>query len=184
MKNHVGTLALSLPLVLAGAGSALAAQAGAAADAPATCSEATLRGTYLFATNGLTVRGKGKGPFAAGGYEVHDGHGHASQIVSYSINGKITRFERGTGKVTVNADCTGTAIYTDGTHYDLFIAPGRRHDRAVRDRSRDGVGGTRAEGDGPQGRRLKPFSRDCLRRRRRPTTSRERPAHRERPQEV
>ena len=88
-----------------------------------TCSEATLRGTYLFATNGFIVGGKGKGPFAAGGYEVHDGHGHTRQIVSYSIDGKITRFERGTGKVTVNADCTGTAVYTDGTHYDLFIAP-------------------------------------------------------------
>ncbi len=123
MKNHVRTFALSLPLVLAGAGSALAAEAGAAADAPVTCSEATLRGTYLFATNGFVVGGKGKGPFAAGGYEVHDGHGHTRQIVSYSIDGKITRFERGTGKVTVNADCTGTAVYTDGTHYDPFVAP-------------------------------------------------------------
>jgi hypothetical protein len=123
MKNHVGALALLLPLALAGAGSARAAEVGAAPDAPAERSEATLRGTCLFATNGFIVGGKGKGPFAAGGYEVHDGHGHTRQIVSYSIDGKITRFERGTGKVTVNADCTGTAVYTDGTHYDLFIAP-------------------------------------------------------------
>ena len=65
MKNHVRTFALSLPLVLAGAGSALAAEAGAAADTPVTCSEATLRGTYLFATNGLTVHGKSQVPFAA-----------------------------------------------------------------------------------------------------------------------
>jgi hypothetical protein len=123
MKNHVGTLALSLPLALIGAGSALAAEAGAAPDAPAKCSEATLRGTYLFATNGFNVGRKSEGPFAAAGYEVHDSHGHSKQIVSASINGKITRFDRGTGKVTVNADCTGTAAYTDGTHYDLFIAP-------------------------------------------------------------
>ena len=126
MKNHAGTLALSLPLALIAAGGALADQAAVAPDAPAvTCSDATLRGTYLFATNGFNVSGKGKGPFAAGGYEVHDGHGHTRQIVSYSNDGKITRFERGTGtgKVTVNADCTGTAVYTDGTHYDLFVAP-------------------------------------------------------------
>ena len=123
MKNHVGALALLLPLALAGAGSALAAEAGTAPDAPAECSEATLRGMYLFDTNGFIVGGKGKGPFAAGGYEVHDGHGHTRQIVSYSIDGKITRFERGTGKVTVNPDCTGTAVYSDGTHGDLFIAP-------------------------------------------------------------
>src|SRR5689334_12799668 len=123
MKNHVYTLALSLPLVLAGAESALAADAGTAAAAPVQCSEATLRGTYLFATNGFNVTGKGKGPFAAAGYEVHDGHGQVRQIVSSSIDGKITRFERGTGKVSVNADCTGTAAYSDGTHYDIFVAP-------------------------------------------------------------
>src|SRR5690348_17169731 len=80
MKSHVSMFALLLPLALAGAGSALAADAGATADTPATCSEATLRGTYLFATNGFNVGGKFKGPFAAGGYEVHDGHGHTRQI--------------------------------------------------------------------------------------------------------
>src|SRR4051794_14170871 len=111
MKNHVRTFALSLPLVLAGAGSALAAEAGAAADAPVTCSEATLRGTYLFATNGLTVHGKNQVPFAASGYEVYDGHGHVKDTVSFSVNGKITRHQRLTGTYTVNADCTGTATY-------------------------------------------------------------------------
>jgi hypothetical protein len=124
MRNHAGTFALLLPLALAGAGSAPAAETGTAPDAPAIkCSEATLRGMYMFATQGANVTGTSKGPFAAAGYEVHDGHGHSRQIVSASINGKITRFERGTGKVTVNADCTGTAAYTDGTHYDIFVAP-------------------------------------------------------------
>src|SRR5690348_16131577 len=108
MKNHVGTLALSLPLVLAGAGSALAAEAGAASAAPVQCSDATLRGTYLFATNGFNVGGTSKGPFAAAAYEVYDGHGHVRDVVSFSINGKITQFDRVTGKVTVNADCTAT----------------------------------------------------------------------------
>ena len=123
MKNYVRTFALSLPLVLAGAGSALAAEAGAASDAPVTCSEATLRGTYLFATNGLTVHGKSQVPFAASGYEVYDGHGHVKDTVSFSVNGKITRHQRLAGTYTVNADCTGTATYADGTHGDLFIAP-------------------------------------------------------------
>ena len=123
MKNHVGTFALSLPLVLAGAESALAAEVGAASDAPVQCSEATLRGTYLFASNGFNVRAKNQAPFAAAGYEVYDGHGHVRDVVSFSINGKITQFDRVTGKVTVNADCTATATFSDGTHADLFVAP-------------------------------------------------------------
>jgi hypothetical protein len=122
MKKHIATLGLSLPLVLAGAGGALAAEA-AASGGPTKCSAATVRGTYLFATKGFNTTGKNRGTFAAAGYEVHDGAGNVSQIVSYSINGKITHFERGTGKVTVNPDCTGTAVYSDGTHGDLFIAP-------------------------------------------------------------
>ena len=123
MKSHVSMFALLLPLALAGAGSALAAEAGATADTPATCSEATLRGTYLFATNGLTVHGKNQVPFAASGYEVYDGRGHVRDVVSFSVNGKITRRQHLTGTYTVNADCTGTATYADGTHGDLFIAP-------------------------------------------------------------
>ena len=33
------------------------------------------------------------------------------------------RNERFSGTYTVNADCTGTATYSDGTRYDQFIAP-------------------------------------------------------------
>jgi len=124
MKNHIGTFAVLLPLALAGAGSALAAEADTAADtAPLKCSEATLRGTYLFATSGFNVGGKFKGPFAAAGYNLVDGRGHLRTVVSFSLNGKVSRFERDTGTYTVNADCTGTITGSDGTHYDIFVAP-------------------------------------------------------------
>src|SRR3954453_18810324 len=108
MRNHVGALALSLPLALAGAGSPLAAETAAAPDAAAQCSEATLRGTYLFATSGFNIGGKFKGPSAAAGYNLVNGNGHLRTVVSFSLNGKITRFERDTGTYTVNTDCTGT----------------------------------------------------------------------------
>jgi hypothetical protein len=39
------------------------------------------------------------------------------------VNGKVTRKEPFSGTYTIKADCTGSSTYTDGTHYDDFIAP-------------------------------------------------------------
>jgi hypothetical protein len=39
------------------------------------------------------------------------------------VNGKITSKETFSGTYTVKADCTGSSTYTDGTHYDDYIAP-------------------------------------------------------------
>ena len=39
------------------------------------------------------------------------------------MNGKITSQEHFSGTYTVKADCTGSSTYTDGTHYDDYIAP-------------------------------------------------------------
>jgi hypothetical protein len=124
MKNHISTFALLLPLALAGVGSALAAEDDAATDAaPAKCSQATLHGTYLFAYQGFTVSGNDQGPFAAAGSEVFDGLGNVRSVSTFSVNGKITQLARIDGRYTVNADCTGSTIYSDGTRYDDFIAP-------------------------------------------------------------
>jgi hypothetical protein len=124
MRVHIAAVATLLPLTLTGAGGVLAAETGAAPDAAAAkCSEATLRGTYLFSVEGTTVAGKGKGPFAVGGSEVFDGHGNSRLVLTSSTNGKISRFTRLTGKTTINADCTGTSTYSDGTTIDDFIAP-------------------------------------------------------------
>jgi hypothetical protein len=124
MKNHVGTLVLLMPLALTGTGGALAADAGATPDAAAaTCSEATLRGTYLFANEGFAVRGKVQVPFANAGQEVYDGRGNVRAVSTFSTNGKITRFDHTTGKYTIKPDCTGSVSYADGTRYDQFVAP-------------------------------------------------------------
>jgi hypothetical protein len=89
----------------------------------AKCSEATLDGTYLFAQNGVELKGNDQRPFALAGYEVFDGNGKVKGVDSSNFNGEITRNERFSGTYTVNADCTGTATYSDGTRYDQFIAP-------------------------------------------------------------
>jgi hypothetical protein len=113
-------------LLLIGVGS-LAVGQGYAQDAEgtgtATCSVATLKGTYLFAYDGLEIKDNDQVPFAFAGYEVYNGNGNVQGVASASVNGEITRNEPFSGTYTVNADCTGTITYTDGTHYDQFIAP-------------------------------------------------------------
>jgi hypothetical protein len=77
----------------------------------------------MFAYDGVQIKGNNKGPFATAGYQVHDGKHKVNGVYSANFNGKIFNNESFTGTYTVNADCTGTATFTDGTHYDLFIAP-------------------------------------------------------------
>jgi hypothetical protein len=89
----------------------------------AKCSDATLKGTYLFAQDGVAISGKDKGPFALAGYEVFDGNGKVKGVQSANINGEITRNERFSGTYSVKADCTSTVTYSDGSRYDQFIAP-------------------------------------------------------------
>jgi hypothetical protein len=118
---------VALILVVVGAAALLTTDgAGYAKDENASrakCSEATLKGTYLFAYDGVAIKGDEQIPFAVAGYDVFDGNGNINSVSSFNVNGKITRKEHTSGTYSVNADCTSTAIYKDGTHYDQFIAP-------------------------------------------------------------
>jgi hypothetical protein len=88
------------------------------------CSEATLHGTYLFAFNGVEIKGNNdQAPFAIAGYAVFDGNGKEKSVVSSNFNGEVTRKEPISGTYTVKADCTGTLTFADGSQIDLFIAP-------------------------------------------------------------
>ena len=124
MKRYVA--ALLVVLGLAGIVGVLAVGRGVAEAENASrakCSEATLEGTYLFADDGFVIKDNEKVPFATSGYEVYDGNGHTRGVVTTNVNGKITSKETFSGTYTVKADCTGSSTYTDGTHYDDYIAP-------------------------------------------------------------
>ena len=104
----------------------LAIGAGYAKDentSTAKCSEATLHGTYLFADEGFVIKDNEKVPFASSGYEVFDGNDHTKGVATTNVNGKITSKETFSGTYSVKADCTGSSTYSDGTHYDDYIAP-------------------------------------------------------------
>jgi hypothetical protein len=89
----------------------------------AKCSEATLEGRYLFAQNGVEIKGNDQRPFAIAGYDVFDGNDEVKGVASGNFNGQTFRNEPLSGTYSVKANCTGTFTFTNGTRYDLFIAP-------------------------------------------------------------
>jgi hypothetical protein len=118
-------------VLLVGAG-VLAGGAGYAKDdgaenAVAKCSKATLHGTYLFAQDGVQIKGRDQVPFAIAGYEVFDGNGKVKVVASANFNGDVVRNVVFTGTYTVKANCTGTStanVPNEGRlDSDLFIAP-------------------------------------------------------------
>jgi hypothetical protein len=124
--NRRGLWAAGVVLLLVGLVGVLSIETGYAKDETeaAKCSEATLKGTYLFAADGVQIKGDEQLPFSYAGYEVFDGQGKVKQVFTLNINGKkVIRNETLSGTYTVKADCTGTATYADGSRFDQFIAP-------------------------------------------------------------
>ena len=125
--NRKGLWAAGVVLLVVGVVGVLAIGTGYAKDENASrakCSEATLEGTYLFAQNGVEIKGNDQKPFAIAGYDVFDGNGKVKGHATTNFNGKITRSKEPLpGRYTVKANCTGTLTFRDGTRYDIFIAP-------------------------------------------------------------
>ena len=92
------------------------------------CSEATLRGTYIYSFDGFTIgEGGEQQPFAFSGIESYDGAGTMTGIFSGGINGVINEDVLYTGTYTVNADCTSELTTVDPVtgeaHFDQFVDP-------------------------------------------------------------
>ena len=102
------------------------ALAAPAAAVKPLCGNATLKGTYTFASDGWTVSGGSTTPFALAGVETYDGAGSATGVVTSSLNGVITPGTPNTATYHINPDCSGTAAFTNSgitTHFDLYVAP-------------------------------------------------------------
>ena len=106
---HPGRIA-RIPLIV------LALTAGSAASAtPLPCSNATLKGTYLYSESGV-LNGK---PSAESGREVYDGQG--GLVLSYRGSDGSGGMEKAT--YSVSTDCIGTAFYPDGQKATSFLSP-------------------------------------------------------------
>jgi hypothetical protein len=126
--NRRGLWAAGVVLILlvVGAGALTTVGAGYAKDedtSGAKCSEATLKGTYLFAYDGVEIKGDEQVPFALAGYDVFDGSGKVKTFFSRNVNGEVSRNESLSGTYSVKSNCTGTLAFADGTRFDQFIAP-------------------------------------------------------------
>jgi hypothetical protein len=129
--NRRGLWAGGVALILLVVGAAALSTVGAGyakdenASSRAKCSVATLKGTYLFAQNGVRIKNNDQRPFALAGYDVFDGQGEVKGVDSGNFNGEVFRNDRFTGTYTVKANCTGTVTFRDGAaiHGDIFIAP-------------------------------------------------------------
>jgi hypothetical protein len=97
---------------------AVAPQALNAAEEDALCSlgNETLHGNYMTISSGTIV---GVGPITAVAHTAYDGKGNLVNPITRSLNSVIST---GTaiGTYTVNSDCTGSIVRTDGSHYSLW----------------------------------------------------------------
>ena len=107
--------------VLAAMGFVGAPQAVKANDKDGHCPlrNETLKGTYMVTGGGTIV---GVGPVSAVGTITYDGKGNSVNTFTVSADGAISKGVV-TGPYTVNRDCTGTLDQSDGTHYDMVVAP-------------------------------------------------------------
>ncbi|MFZ0408356.1 MAG: hypothetical protein WAM11_09635 [Cyanobium sp.] len=126
----LGLPALLLPLMpMLGINSASAQPPSAPAS---RCTNATLKGTYLYSSIGV-LDGK---PYAESGREVYDGKGGVE--LTFRGTGGATGTMRTT--YTVSPDCIGKAVYPYGQTLVSFISP---------DGSRFSYTITRGPGDRP-----------------------------------
>src|SRR5215204_1941104 len=113
MKRYLAALLMVLGLL--GVVGVLAVGVGYAKDenaaSKAKCSKATLDGTYLFAQNGVEIKGDEQRPFAIAGYDVFDGNGKVKGVASGNFNGQTFRKEPLSGTYSVKANCTGTFTF-------------------------------------------------------------------------
>ena len=82
---------------------------------PVICSDATLKGTYLYHHTGI-LEGQ---PYAESGREVYDGAGGI--VLSFRGSDGAKGTER--ARYRVNADCTAKATYPDGQAAESFVSP-------------------------------------------------------------
>ena len=90
------------------------------------CSDATLRGLYVFSATGYNIVAGVAQPKAITEMIRFNADGTLTvPAATVSLNGAIVRSPpNGTGTYTLAENCTGSLVFTPGPTFDIFVAPG------------------------------------------------------------
>ena len=95
-------------------------------DGGQSCSLATLKGQYQFASSGFVIDERGTQPLAVAGIDTLDGHGNLTSNSTLIVNGVVI-FKNlivPGGSYTIQEDCTGTlTLGANGVQLNIFVAP-------------------------------------------------------------
>lgn len=87
-----------------------------------TCTEGTLRGSYVFSASGFNIVGGLQQPKAIVEVIVFNGDGTLDvPAATVSLNGMIIRSLHSVGTYTVQDNCSGTVTF-NGPTYDMFLS--------------------------------------------------------------
>ena len=87
-----------------------------------TCTERTLRGSYVFSASGFNIVGGVQQPKAIVEVIVFNGDGTLDvPAATVSLNGVIIRSLHSVGTYTVEDNCSGTITF-NGPTYDMFLS--------------------------------------------------------------
>jgi hypothetical protein len=95
---------------------------------PTTCSNATLKGLYMFAQSGYTTVNGNLVPEGVTGKDIFYGSGAFDSLATISMGGTIIPDDAAPGTYSVNSNCTGTVTVhmtppVPDVHLDIFVAP-------------------------------------------------------------
>ena len=88
------------------------------------CSDATLRGLYVFSTTGFNVIGGTAQPKAINEQIRFNGDGTlTAPVATASINGNVTRSSDTPGSYSLASNCAGSLSFSPGPSFDLIADP-------------------------------------------------------------
>jgi hypothetical protein len=124
----VGPLAIKIGLMICVSIGAVKLGYAEEREPATTCSLATVKGRYLFATSGMIFPPLVTQPvaFARAGYRIFNGDGTGTFIATLSENGVIVQADTQSDlSYTVNKNCTGnfTLLSNTAVTTEIFIAP-------------------------------------------------------------
>ena len=128
-KRRIVVLASACGLATVGALALIGTARADGAQAPLSCSNATLKGTYSYGDIAWSISERGRAtPVAEAGFTTYDGDGTATGVVTINSNGVVVaNNETNTATYSINTDCTGTVVFTnaDGStlHFNIYLSP-------------------------------------------------------------